>query len=345
MLFPIQEMMLTPNRWSRPQTKLKDVKGVVIHWTANENSGADAVANRNFFENRKYGRTGFGSAHFFVDDQQIIQCLPEDERAYHVGATKYRTTRFGSYPNNCTLGIEMCVNSDGQFSVVYKQTVLLAAKLIKKYNLDPDLDLVRHYDVTGKNCPAMFTSNHWGRINNSYAKKYGVGSNADRAWKVFKQAVKDALVAKSDRLIGLPTIRKGTSDRQATIVLQNSLNKLGFNAGVVDGVFGPGTEKAVKDFQSSKGLVADGIVGPMTWNMLDRELNKAQQSKPVEEVKQVLKDIVDHWAKGDIEKLVKLGIVNGRSDGTFAPNETITRAETAVLLSRTLEYIERKYGE
>lgn len=46
--------------------------------------------------------------------------------------------------------------------------------------------------------------------------------------------------------------------------LQKKLNSLGFNAGKVDGVFGPSTRRAVIEFQKSKGLVADGIAGPMT---------------------------------------------------------------------------------
>lgn len=49
--------------------------------------------------------------------------------------------------------------------------------------------------------------------------------------------------------------------------LQQALARSGV-ALVVDGVFGPGTERAVKLFQSSRGLTPDGIVGPRTWAML-----------------------------------------------------------------------------
>ena len=56
--------------------------------------------------------------------------------------------------------------------------------------------------------------------------------------------------------------------------LQKQLQKAGFDAGA-DGLFGPGTEQAVKAFQRSKGLTADGIVGPATW----AALNPAQMQK------------------------------------------------------------------
>jgi hypothetical protein len=46
--------------------------------------------------------------------------------------------------------------------------------------------------------------------------------------------------------------------------LQLRLESLGFPPGEIDGIFGPRTNKAVKDFQVSRNLLPDGVVGPMT---------------------------------------------------------------------------------
>lgn len=51
--------------------------------------------------------------------------------------------------------------------------------------------------------------------------------------------------------------------------LQMALNKLGFNCGAVDGIFGPKTQAAVKAFQKKYGLKVDGIVGPQTWSKIN----------------------------------------------------------------------------
>jgi predicted chitinase len=53
---------------------------------------------------------------------------------------------------------------------------------------------------------------------------------------------------------------KGTAVKN----LQKKLKELGFNPGVIDGDFGPGVQAAVLAFQKSKGLLADGTVGPRT---------------------------------------------------------------------------------
>ncbi|MEW6435030.1 MAG: peptidoglycan-binding protein [Myxococcota bacterium] len=66
---------------------------------------------------------------------------------------------------------------------------------------------------------------------------------------------------------GTPTLRFGARG-DAVRGLQQRLAQLGFDPGGVDGVFGPKTQSAVRRFQASRGLVADGIVGPQTWGAL-----------------------------------------------------------------------------
>ncbi|PAX51214.1 peptidoglycan-binding domain-containing protein [Brunnivagina elsteri] len=46
----------------------------------------------------------------------------------------------------------------------------------------------------------------------------------------------------------------------------------GFLTGKADGIFGPKTEKAVKNYQLKRGLVADTIVGPKTWSKLTEDI-------------------------------------------------------------------------
>ena len=54
--------------------------------------------------------------------------------------------------------------------------------------------------------------------------------------------------------------------------IQTALKNAGFNPGSFDGKIGPRTRQAIKDFQKSKGLVPDGVVGPKTWNLLGKHL-------------------------------------------------------------------------
>ena len=69
----------------------------------------------------------------------------------------------------------------------------------------------------------------------------------------------------------MQTISRGSSGPDVRVV-QSLLNRIGYNAGPVDGIFGSGTYQAVTAFQTNNSLVPDGIVGPATWAVLDRLL-------------------------------------------------------------------------
>lgn len=167
----IEKQLLTINKFSRPAKKIIEVKGIVIHWVAN--AGSSAQSNRNYFENLKNQReeknARYASAHFIINlNGNIIQCLPVDEIAYHVGALKYKDEikeRLKSYPNNYTIGIELChPDWTGRFTEeTYYAAVELTATLLKQFNLNPQKDIYRHFDVTGKICPKYFVekSEEW----------------------------------------------------------------------------------------------------------------------------------------------------------------------------------------
>ena len=71
----IQEEFLTVNPYSRPGTELKNVKKIVIHYTANP--GTSAQANRDYFEGLATTRITSASSHFIIGlDGEIIQCVP-----------------------------------------------------------------------------------------------------------------------------------------------------------------------------------------------------------------------------------------------------------------------------
>ena len=144
----IDVQLLTSNPYSRPQTKLKKVKGLVIHYVANP--GTTAQQNRNYFEGLKDSKTTKASSHFIIGlDGEIIQCIPSGEIAY---ASNER--------NEDTLSIECChPDATGKFNQeTYDSLVHLTAWLCGKFDLTTR-DVIRHYDVTGKQCPLYYVEN------------------------------------------------------------------------------------------------------------------------------------------------------------------------------------------
>src|SRR5688572_31428707 len=71
----------------------------------------------------------------------------------------------------------------------------------------------------------------------------------------------------SDPIAAWPLVRRSNQSIFPVRPLQQLLRARNHPV-AVDGIFGPNTEAAVKAFQQSKGLAADGVVGPLTWPKL-----------------------------------------------------------------------------
>lgn len=158
----IIQKLLTKNPYSRPGrvSEMKPIKGIVLHWIASPKGTPIGVYN--WFESRKNGKNSYGSAHYCVGiDGDIYQYIPNEEMAYHVGSktyTKEALDKYGSYPNNATLGIEMChLSWEGEYSEeTWEQTKLLTTLLLKEYSLGID-NIDTHKGVVGwKECPQWF---------------------------------------------------------------------------------------------------------------------------------------------------------------------------------------------
>ncbi len=130
------------------------VEYIVIHDTGNTNAGADAESHYEYFSRADRD----ASAHYFVDDHSVIQIIDDSEGSWHSGV------RYKSYAtpisNTNSIGIEMCINSDGDYDMAMQNTIDLAAYLLWKYDLPMD-HLVRHYDANGKICPLSMSENDW----------------------------------------------------------------------------------------------------------------------------------------------------------------------------------------
>ena len=141
----IDVQLLTVNKWSRPGDKVKSVDYIVIHYLGNPETSAQQ--NHDYFESLKDLRDTQMSANYIVGlEGEIIQCVPDDEVAYA-----------SNEANNYSISIENCHHTEnGKFTKeTYNSLVKLTAYLADTYDLDRD-HIIRHYDVTGKQCPLYF---------------------------------------------------------------------------------------------------------------------------------------------------------------------------------------------
>ena len=128
---------------------------IVVHYTGNK--GDTAVNNAKYYAEAQIKT----SAHFFVWEDTVYRSVPEDHAAYAVGLGSRKEPYF-KWPsmwkkitNSNSISVEIC-GSPGSYegSDKTKDTAArLVAELLHVFDLRPDR-VYRHYDVTGKKCPA-----------------------------------------------------------------------------------------------------------------------------------------------------------------------------------------------
>ena len=228
------------------------IKYIVIHYVGGTGGAKD---NCRYFETVYRG----GSAHYFVGHKgEIWQCVEDGDVAWHCGATTYK------HPycrNSNSIGVEMCCRQDASGTWYFEDatvaaTIELTKELMKKYKI-PVENVIRHYDVMGKICPAPYVHNNTKHTWNHFIKNIGDTTNYSIVDEVKKVNIE------------LEILRKGSKGAQVK-TLQRILVALGYSVGAsgVDGDFGNATYNAVIRFQKDRKLAADGVVGKDTWSAL-----------------------------------------------------------------------------
>lgn len=239
------------------------IKYIVWHYTAND--GASDEANGNYFKRKNLK----ASSHYFVDDDSVTISVPDTYVAYSVGGSRYsnyKLTGGASLYKVCTntnsLNIELCdVNKNGTFDVTDKtleNAIKLTRELMKKYNVPIDR-IVRHFDVTGKNCPAYYVDNNvWASVKTRISgTDTDSGSNGNAS---SSQTSKDIIAlgqqhANNFVQAGLtPDGVRGENTRRAGVkVLQHALN-CDYNSNlVVDGMWGAKSRNALGNHYVKRG--------------------------------------------------------------------------------------------
>jgi N-acetylmuramoyl-L-alanine amidase CwlA len=138
---------------------------VTIHETANEARGANAEAHRRFVH-AGGGPEGV-SFHFVVDDREVVQLLPTLENGWHAGDGATGTG------NRASIGIELCVNADGDWERTQGHGARLAAALCRAFGLSVER-VVPHQHWSGKQCPRRILASGFENFRARVRRELGV---------------------------------------------------------------------------------------------------------------------------------------------------------------------------
>jgi N-acetylmuramoyl-L-alanine amidase len=170
----IENMLLTSAK-ARSRLPLKECKSITIHWIGPYPKHTPQGVRR-WWEIGNDGTGVQASAHFIVKDSEVLQCLPLNEVAWHIGDGR------NGVGNNTAIGIEVIpMNSEGEFSEESIQSVKELLKIL------PNVEIKRHFDWVGKDCPRFYTDVHnLVGVDNRYTNPAG---GTDR-WKELLERIK-----------------------------------------------------------------------------------------------------------------------------------------------------------
>ena len=129
--------------------RTQPIEYIVIHYTGIPN---DTAENNAVYSAREY--TGV-SAHYFVDEREVWQSVRNEDTAYHCGSTHPKHPACRNYNS---IGVEMCDSVGAVPAATRERTAAFVRELMDKYGV-PVENVLRHYDVTGKRCPAPWVDN------------------------------------------------------------------------------------------------------------------------------------------------------------------------------------------
>lgn len=237
-------------------------KYIVIHYV-----GAVSTAYNNSVYFKNVNRSA--SANYFVDENEIYRVVADSDKAWHCG-DKLKSGNGGAYNGKCTnsnsIGIEMCCyNNNGKIDVsekVISNTIELVKELMAKYNISID-NVIRHYDVTNKICPAPLVEDEsrWidfkNRLISNSTQQVIQEENKNTNIGIITK-IQATLNTRYNLNIATDNIYGKETKKALIIGLQTELNKQ-FNKGLkVDGIFGNLTKNACVS-------VRKGAKGNITW--------------------------------------------------------------------------------
>ena len=194
-------------------------KWITIHDTGNLGRGANAQVHANL---QSRGNTRKASWHYQVDDKEAIQSFLDTTRCWHAGDGN-------GNGNMNSIGIETCINSDGNYRKAVENTIELTKHLMKKYNI-PASRVVRHRDWDGKYCPRQLMNGKdgltWGWFKSQLTGKPSTvkvttkSNNTTAGAKLIKNEDAYFLVTENIKVRNQPTTKAkhtGTLSKGASI--------------------------------------------------------------------------------------------------------------------------------